>query len=407
LPVLVHNKAERPSSRLAGWVIGVIAFSSVAGLVVVGLFVWSVIRLMNPSAPVMFDSFEIAEQPAPPPVVLNNPPPANNPPIEQRPQPQPEGPPAGAHAEIVLPKGSGTILAVRYTPDGQTLVVATSIEQVFWYDANTRDLKERTPERKDRLGGPPVQGCAISRLGDMAAFCYHGGGLSVVEQSDLKGEMVLSVNQGNNFAHHKVAFSPDGKLLCVDYGHTVRVWDLETKEKQRDLTNFGDLLGSVVFAPDQSLFIGSSPDLHVLDAKTFQELAKEKSPSPFYFATLAFSSDSRMLAGGNDTSVFVYPVERDNGKVRLTSPRVLRYLTGHVIAVAFDSGSRLVVAAGDDRQVKCWNTENGESRESFNLQVPGLGAPNALAVRDKDHQLAVGCGDRVLFFPLPRFKDAP
>jgi WD40 repeat protein len=134
-------------------------------------------------------------------------------------------------------------------------------------------------------------------------------------------------------------------------------------------------------------------------------LTKEKSPNPFYFPALAFSSDSRMLAGGNDTSVFVYAVERGNG-VKLTNPRVLRYLTGHVIAVAFSSGSRLVVAAGDDRQVKCWNTENGQSRESFNLQAPGLGTPNTLAVRERDHHLAVGCGDRVLFFPLPRFKDA-
>jgi hypothetical protein len=75
-----------------------------------------------------------------------------------------------------------------------------------------------------------------------------------------------------------------------------------------------------------------------------------------------------------------------------------------VVGVAFDSGSRLVVALGDDRQVKCWNTENGLSRESFNLQVPGLSGPHTLAVRERDHQLALGCGDRVLFFPLPRFK---
>jgi hypothetical protein len=360
-----------------------------------------------------FDSFEIIEQPAPPPLVVNLPPPVNDPPVndppivqqpQPQPPPQPEGPPAGAHAQIVLPRGSGTILAIRYTPDGQTLVVATSIEQVFWYDANTRALQKRTPERKDRANAPHADGCAISHQGDKAAFSYHGGQLAVIDRGNLDGDLVLSVNQGNNWSHHKPAFSPDGKLLCIEFGNTLRVWDLETKQKRHELDTLG-MPGSVVFAPDQSLFLGSSPDLHVLNGKTFQELTREKSPNPFAFVALAFSADSRMLAGGNDTSVFVYTVEQDKGSVKLTNNRVLRYLTGHVIAVAFSSGSRLVVAAGDDRQVKCWNTENGLSRESFDLQVPGLGVPNTLAVRQKDHQLAVGCGDRVLFFSLPRFKD--
>jgi WD40 repeat protein len=71
---------------------------------------------------------------------------------------------------------------------------------------------------------------------------------------------------------------------------------------------------------------------------------------------------------------------------------------GRVQALAFSSDGRLLLSATDDGKVRLSDPQTLKSRGD--LSSEGAGAPTCMAVRAGDGQLAIGCGNRVLFVDL-------
>src|SRR5262249_35844454 len=134
----------------------------------------------------------------------------------------------------------------------------------------------------------PVREVAFAPGGRTLASTDVGGG---VRLWDVPAQKLVDTFQHDGYTHMAV-FSPDGKLLAVQIGDTVRVWDLATKQKVRELSA-GRL---VQFSPDGTRLAASAGNtVRLWDVATWQNVAELQGDNAEVMG-LAFAPDGRMLA---------------------------------------------------------------------------------------------------------------
>jgi hypothetical protein len=329
--------------------------------------------------------------PAPPPVVVRpRPRPAPAPPPVAAAKP----PPFGAKAEITLPADAGPVMGLGYSSDGRTLAVATRAERVFWCDPDAPRPLTDTPSRP--TGPGDLAGCAISPAADKVAFYKHGWLLYWLEREDPAAEVILQPSKPGGISQWQGAFSPDGKFLCTTHGDRIaRVWDVAERKVAHEIKGFQDQVRSVAYTPDGSTLACADRDVLLFDTKTYQQSRKIPGPGPYAFSSLAFSPDGKTLAGANDRTVYVWNLAASAAAEGPTSgPRAIHHF-GRVQSLTFSSDGRLLLSASDDGKIRLTDPQTLKRRGD--LSSEDAGAPTCLAVRAKDGQLAVGCGNRVLF----------
>ncbi len=159
-----------------------------------------------------------------------------------------------------------------------------------------------------------------------------------------------------------VAFNPDGKLLAAGCYGRVTIWDLQTIQPVKVLTNVLGSVNDVRFSPDGKLLAvgGGQPsargDLRlyqVSDWKLLGTLAGHQD----VVASLAFRPDGKQLASASfDKTVRLWDV---------ATHKLERSLTGHsdfVYAVAYSPDGTWLASASKDRTVKIVETASGKSR---------------------------------------------
>jgi WD40 repeat protein len=210
----------------------------------------------------------------------------------------------------------GPLTAIRFSPDGRQLAVASRDGSVTIRDART---------------GKAVR----SLLGEAAPL--------------------------------GLAFSADGTQLAVgEEGHVLRVWDLATGPKVVNLPAAG-AVRSVVFSPDGQRVAGTCLDPRTVrttiwNTRGGQELMSIPGNSGHY--GVAFSPDGRRLAAGGMI------VDAATGQVIGTVPGGVGP-TG--FGTAFDpEGRRLAVADYWEGVVKLWDTVTGRTQT---FALPGVVTP--------------------------------
>jgi WD40 repeat protein len=186
-----------------------------------------------------------------------------------------------------------------------------------------------------------------------------------VEQK--KSRQTISLGKGGR---PRCRFSPDGKLLAVEIGGNVQLYEHATQKARRFLPYLS--LGAVVFSPDGKRLAVSSPAPLLLDASN----DNLRTTLPAGSLPLGFSPDGALLAVKAGPSRIDL---RETG----TGRRVAELSCGavQVRAAAFSPDGKTLSVAGADGVVLVWSRRpSGWSDRLDGLQP----APASLAALDND-----------------------
>ena len=202
--------------------------------------------------------------------------------------------------------------------------------------------------------------------------------------------------------------SPDGSMLLIGHGKQT---DPERGEVLIDLVSGEELatfrsyswgiVRAGAFSPDGSLiFIGNwTHDSELWDGRTFEFVRRIETESNAGITMGEFSPNGKWIVTTNRYAVGIDPVEAIIGQIDVwdvETGELARAFPGHSAEVwaTFSPDSRYIASASDDRSVKLWNLQTGES---LTLMMNESRQLRSLDFSPDGRHLAVGDTQRTVY----------
>ena len=332
--------------------------------------------------------------------------------------------PEGATARL----GKGKINDVKFSPDGTQLAVATDIG-IWIYNAHTgaeidlikvqpRGIQTAytiafAPDSKTLAVGNWVLGGAVelwdTMTGKRLAILKEGIGSVIGLEFSADGTMLICATWARRMVEYRMwevatgreilSFTKAQDLIPVNKGalalsqnphlvastdiNTVRIWNVATEVLQHTLEG-DENTGTLAFSPDSKILAGGDIAIRLWHTETGNELSKLDEHT-HTVDVITFSPDGRILASGDSSGKIIlwnldaHSQKRDNQKPTL--PRLLRSITGdkqttaenkdenrtlteHTLpikALDFTIDSKKLVSGSQDGTAIVWDVETGKS----------------------------------------------
>ncbi|KAI3567766.1 hypothetical protein IWW34DRAFT_874750 [Fusarium oxysporum f. sp. albedinis] len=162
--------------------------------------------------------------------------------------------------------------------------------------------------------------------------------------------------KGHSNEVNSVVFSHDSRRVAsASWDKTIRIWNAETGECERELKGHSNEVNSVVFSHDSKKVASASEDetIRIWNAET-GECERVLEGHSDEVNSVVFSHDSRRVASASwDKTIRIW-----NGETGACE----RVLNGHsdlIWSVVFSHDSRRVASASRDETIRIWNAETG------------------------------------------------
>ena len=319
----------------------------------------------------------------------------------------------------VQPRGIQTVNTIVFAPDGRTLAVGYWIPgggagAVELWDTITG---ERLTVLEEDMGSVhalefSVDSPTLASVGWAGVIEYHLWAVAT-------GREVLSFTKAQNLIPHSkgaLVLSQAAHFVASTDVNTVRIWDVATEGLRQILEGDGNLALTLAFSPDSKTLAGGFQTIRLWDTETRNELSKLDGHTHLVY-TMTFSPDGRILASGDTGGkVILWDLESrlqkpDNKKSTL--PGLLRSITGdkqaktdnkhedrtlieHTLSIEaldFTADSRMLVTGSQDGAAIVWDVETGTPL----FTVTGhTGSVKALAFLEDDKTLISASSDGTL-----------
>jgi RNA polymerase sigma factor (sigma-70 family) len=176
---------------------------------------------------------------------------------------------------------------------------------------------------------------------------------------------------------HRIAYSPDGKLIAVMGALGIWLYDAET------LTEVGMIAegaGAIAFSPDgQTLASGSWSDtVHLWEVSTQKRVGRLMSPRQRSVTTLAFTPDGNTLAVGyGKGNIVLWDMKTQQQTALLDTPSSV------LSTLVFSPDGKLLASGGfEDLTVSLWNVQTQTLVGAFEGHTNDMGVrpPGILSV---------------------------
>jgi len=263
----------------------------------------------------------------------------------------------------------GTIRHVEFSPDGKRIATCVQWGEVKVWDA--ADFNKPITSIIHSIGYTPC--VSFSPDGNqIVSVSTTEGTIKVWDVATGTERLVLSGHKDGEGEVSFAAFSPKGNnIVSAGRDGIIKIWDSLRGDEKMSFQGHDDVIQTVSFNSDGSLFASGSNDktIRIWNAKTgslVETLYGHDGP----INTVAFSPDDKtIISGSSDSTVRIWDVATGEG---------LRTLRGHaegVTSVAFTPDGKQAVSGSNDKTIKVWDVNVDRGIKRF----PGQGSMVSIA----------------------------
>lgn len=209
---------------------------------------------------------------------------------------------------------------------------------------------------KARLGKGSINDLQFSSDGSLLAVAT-GIGVWIYDAHTGKEKSLIKVNLVSPLTIHRVAFSPNGKVIATGnwvLGGDIELWDVMTGEKIRTLRErIGRVYHLKLSHNGTILSCGSwnrSVEFHMWEVDSGREIANFTGEQNSY-SDFQASQDSSLIATAGERQIFIW--DTFAGSLR----HAIDFPVGLISGFAFSSDNEYLISVG--RSATLWNTETG------------------------------------------------
>lgn len=246
----------------------------------------------------------------------------------------------------------GTILKIRYSPDGSQVAVTTSIG-VWLHDAQTGEELE-LKIIKNRYSN---SGALFSP--DHKRYVTTARPIRYVELWNSQESKLIKTITGHKEQINTVEFSLDSNMIATaSDDNTIRLWDARTGKDLKVLTGHTEAVHVVKFSPDGEIIASGSADKtirlwNIHTGKLIKTFTGAQRP-------IAFSPDGNVLLGTSSSPRQLQMLNVRNGELIKTL-----HWRNLVCSAAFSADSNIIATGDSVGTVRLWDVTTGESIKTF------------------------------------------
>jgi WD40 repeat protein/tRNA A-37 threonylcarbamoyl transferase component Bud32 len=207
---------------------------------------------------------------------------------------------------------------------------------------------------------------------------------------DLNSRQKIRTLKGHSGWVYSVAISPNAQtVVSGSNDKTIKIWDINTGKEIRALTGHRGLISAVAISPDSAAIASASYDktIKIWDINTGKVIRTLTGHTGEVLAVAISPDGEKIVSGSADRTIKIWQFQ--TGKEIFSIPAH----TSDVNALDIGANGQKLLSSSDDKTVKLWNVNTGKAIRTFEGHTADV---NAIAFSPNGEYMASGSDDRTV-----------